>query len=139
MLGRVKDSTAFRSVVRDYARSMVSGALEPYDAGLEIWGRAVREWPSDDGDEVCIALQLLWGALTDWVELRPSETAEAEGEMVRAAREWLVAEGTADAEAQYFDRWIAHAEACSRPHLSRSSQALPAGDPLDANYGHDGR
>lgn len=52
MLGRVKDSTAFRSVVRAYARLMVSGALEPYDAGLEIWGRAGRESPSDDGDDL---------------------------------------------------------------------------------------
>jgi hypothetical protein len=62
--------------------------------------------PVDDGDEACDSLALIWGELTDWVELRPAETGQAETHMITAAREWLTVAGDREAEAQYFDRWL---------------------------------
>lgn len=62
--------------------------------------------PVDDGDEVLYSLALIWGELTDWFELRPAETDQAETHMIAAAREWLTIEGDREGEAQYLDRWL---------------------------------
>ncbi len=52
-------------------------------------------------------LWLIWGALTDWVELRPEGSAQAEATMVRAAEEWLSLPSTeSDARTAYLDRWV---------------------------------
>ncbi|MFF0286838.1 hypothetical protein [Streptomyces sp. NPDC005262] len=111
----MEDSEAFRAAVRAHAAAILNGKASPYDAALEIWGLATREWPRDDGDEACISLHLIWGALTDWVELRPAETDQAETRMITAAREWLTIEGDRDAEARYFDRWIYDVLGYERP------------------------
>jgi hypothetical protein len=50
MFDPVEDSTAFRSVVRDCALAMPGSSVQPYEAGLEIFARAGREWPVADGD-----------------------------------------------------------------------------------------
>jgi hypothetical protein len=102
----MEDSEAFRVAVRAQAAAMLDGDASPYDLALEIWHLAMGEWPGPDGDEACISLHLIWGALTDWVELRPTETDQAEAHMVTAAREWLTIEGDQQAEAEYFDRWV---------------------------------
>lgn len=102
----MEDSADFRAAVRAHAAAMLSGDASPYDAALDIWGLASGEWPEDDGDETCYSLQLIWGALTDWVEVRPAETEQAETNMITAAREWLAIEGDRGAEARYFDRWV---------------------------------
>ncbi|WP_329458081.1 hypothetical protein [Streptomyces sp. NBC_01497] len=102
----MEDSEAFRAAVRAHTAVILNGKSSPYDAALEIWALAGRQWPGDDGDEACVSLQLVWGALTDWVELRPAETDQAETRMVAAAREWLTIEGDREAEVRYFDRWI---------------------------------
>lgn len=102
----MEDSETFRAAVRVQAAAMVNGDASPYDPALEIWRLAMGEWPGRDGDEACISLHLIWGALTDWVELRPAETAQAETHMITAAREWLTVEGDQQAEAGYFDRWV---------------------------------
>lgn len=50
---------------------------------------------------------LIWGALTDWLEMLPEETAQAEDAMLRAASEWLAIEKQdASAREAYFNRWI---------------------------------
>ncbi|WP_330247770.1 hypothetical protein OHA33_37095 [Streptomyces sp. NBC_00562] len=102
----MEDPEAFRAAVRAHAAAMLNDDASPYDPALEIWGLAMREWPGDDGDEACYSLQLIWGALTDWVELRPAETDQAETHMITAAREWLTIEGDRKGEARYFDRWV---------------------------------
>ncbi|MFJ7949822.1 hypothetical protein ACIQ6K_40585 [Streptomyces sp. NPDC096354] len=102
----MEDSEAFRVAVRTQAAAMLDGDASPYDLALEIWRLAMGEWPGLDGDESRISLHLIWGALTDWVELRPTETDQAEAHMATAAREWLTIEGDQQAEAEYFDRWV---------------------------------
>ncbi|MFE2302624.1 hypothetical protein ACFXAW_31065 [Streptomyces sp. NPDC059445] len=102
----MEDAEAFRAAVRAHVATMLNGDDSPYESAWEIWGLAGRTWPGDDGDEACYSLQLIWGALTDWVELRPAEAAQAESHMITAAREWVSIEGDREAEARYFDRWV---------------------------------
>ncbi|MFF8975408.1 hypothetical protein ACF08A_00985 [Streptomyces cellulosae] len=102
----MEDAEVFRVAVRAQAEAMLNGDASPYDLALKIWRLAMGEWPGSDGDEACISLHLIWGALTDWVELRPMETDQAETHMVTAAREWLTVEGDQQTEAEYFDRWV---------------------------------
>ncbi|WP_369254729.1 hypothetical protein [Streptomyces sp. R35] len=116
----MEDLEAFRAAVRAHAAAMLNGNASPYDAALEIWGLACRAWPGDDGDEACYSLQLVWGALTDWVELRSAETDQAEMHMITAAREWLTIEGDREAEARYFDRWVYGVLGYERPAPPRT-------------------
>ncbi|WP_228454162.1 hypothetical protein [Streptomyces alkaliphilus] len=78
----------------------------PYEPALEILGLVSGGLPVDDGDEGLHSLALIWGELTDRVELRPEETEQAEAYMLTAAREWLTAQGDPEAEARYLDRWL---------------------------------
>ena len=53
------------------------------------------------------SMYVLWGELTDWVELKPDEQGRAETEMVRAAREWLALDRRdSKGVARYFDYWL---------------------------------
>jgi hypothetical protein len=85
---------------------MLNGDASPYDPALEILGLASGGLPVDDGDEAGNWLALIWGELTDSVELRPAEVDQAEAQMITAAREWLTVEGDQEAEVRYFDRWL---------------------------------
>ncbi|GAA4605449.1 hypothetical protein BJY16_005397 [Actinoplanes octamycinicus] len=77
-------------------------AADPYDKGVDLWGRSAGA----DG-ELAIDLQLIWGALTDWVERRPAEGEQARAEMRRAAREWLALDRADRAAVErYRDRWV---------------------------------
>jgi hypothetical protein len=58
------------------------------------------------GSDTCHALWLIWGALTDWVENRPTERAAAEEKMSAAAREWLTVEGDEALTEAYCQRWV---------------------------------
>lgn len=49
---------------------------------------------------------LLWGALTDWVEVKPDEESGANGAMRRAAREWLELPRDSGSTREFFDRWL---------------------------------
>ncbi|WP_326754961.1 hypothetical protein OIE73_27900 [Streptomyces hirsutus] len=100
------DSEAFRAAVSARAAVMLDSDTSPYGPALEILGLASGGAPVDNGDEALYSLALIWGELTDWVELRPAETDQAETHMVTAAREWLTVEGDREAEAQYLDRWL---------------------------------
>lgn len=117
----MEDSEPFRAALRAHAAAMLNGDASPYDPALEILGLASRGWPGDDGDEACYSLALIWGALTDWVELRPAETDRAETHMITAAREWLTIEGDREVEAGYFDRWVHNILGYERPAPSRPS------------------
>jgi hypothetical protein len=84
-------------------RAIASHDGSPYRAGLDIWSTAMGHagstewmWPT----------WLLWGALTDWVEVRPEEKDQAEHAMRRAAREWLSLPAHAEPRRAYFDRWL---------------------------------
>jgi hypothetical protein len=86
-------------------RRMLSGQADPYSAGLIIWEIALAQ--SSCSPETLHPLWLIWGALTDWVENRPQERANAEAELLRASREWLAID-TSDPAAKraYLDRWV---------------------------------
>ncbi|MET9881339.1 hypothetical protein ABZZ36_43240 [Actinacidiphila glaucinigra] len=49
---------------------------------------------------------VVWGALTDWIELKPQEEALAKRHMVAAAREWLALDPhDDDAVRRYLTHW----------------------------------
>jgi hypothetical protein len=60
-------------------------------------------------------LWLLWGSLTDWVENKPDEAAEAEEIMRRAATEWLIVADDETRWRAYFDRWLYDEMGYERP------------------------
>lgn len=97
------ESEALRKI-EDQMRRMIDGDAAPYDAGSIIWGTAMSVATSP---ELMHPLWLIWGALTDWVELRPEESAQAEATMVRAAREWLaIPSAESHARTAYLQRWV---------------------------------
>jgi hypothetical protein len=65
--------------------------------------------------EHCKALWLLWGALTDWVEMKPEEIVEAEQTMRRAASEWLEVADEEPRWRDYFEHWLYTEMGYSRP------------------------
>lgn len=99
-------SESFRAAVRARAAAMLDSDTSPYEHALEILGLASGGAPVGNGDEALYSLALIWGELTDRVELRPEETDQAETHMVTAVREWPTVEGDRVAEAQYLDRWL---------------------------------
>ena len=61
------------------------------------------------------ALWALWGGLTDWVEVKPQETAEAENAMVEAAKQWLALSEDQAAREQYYEHWLYEVVGYERP------------------------
>ncbi|WP_330307557.1 MULTISPECIES: hypothetical protein [unclassified Streptomyces] len=77
------------SAYLEHTRHLVHNVIhgdDPYDSALHVMGATLDFFPAYEhaGDVYC-----LWGALTDWVEVKPHEKALAVGHMVTAAREWL--------------------------------------------------
>lgn len=100
----VSTATAFALIER-WMRKMLQGQLEPYDWGSKVWGMAMGK--ASESPDVMWPLWLIWGALTDWVEVRPAEKSAAEQEMLRAAREWLaLPEGDHAARESYLEGWV---------------------------------
>ncbi len=97
------EQAAFLARVNQLAAE-VDEAGDVYAAGLRLWevsGLAV------DAGELAGNLCALWGALTDWTELKPDEADQAEAAMRRAAREWLALDQMDSGAIQrYFDRWL---------------------------------
>ncbi|MEE6270713.1 hypothetical protein V2E29_34420 [Streptomyces diastatochromogenes] len=114
------DSEAFRAAVSARAAAMLDSNSSPYEPALEILGLVSGGLPLDNGDEALESLALIWGELTDWVELRPAETDQAETHMVTAAREWLTVEGDREAEARYLGRWLHEILGFERPVLRQT-------------------
>jgi hypothetical protein len=94
------------AVINARLQAMVAGEAEPYAAGWDVWATAFGLVP--ESPELMGPLWLIWGGLTDRVEVRPEETAQANEAMLRAAREWLALDDECVRTA-YFDRW-AHDE-----------------------------
>jgi len=85
-------------------KGIVSGQSDTYEAGLAIWGRAFSL--AGDSKDLMWPMWLIWGALTDWVEVKPNEATTARESMLRAAREWLSLEQSPSERKDYFDRWL---------------------------------
>jgi hypothetical protein len=91
------------AAIESEMRRMIAGA-KPYECGWNIWGAALSHTKSPD---VMHPLWLIWGALTDWYEMQPSESEQAERAMVRAASEWLALSlDNQEARDAYFQRWV---------------------------------
>ncbi len=105
-------------IVREHAVAIAEEKEKPHAAGRAIWSTAFDgsfcESVAPD-PEHCKALWLLWGALTDWLELKPEESAEAEQAMRRAAREWLQAADDESKWRAYFEHWLYAEMEYSRP------------------------
>jgi hypothetical protein len=92
-----------QEIIRCELRSIVDGSADPYDAGIRVWSAAFER---AERHEEFWALWLLWGALTDWIECKPAETAQAIASMRRASREWLELGEDQPTRREYFDRWL---------------------------------
>ncbi len=91
-------------------RKIVAGEGEPYDAGLRIWRDAFSH--AAKFQDVVWPMWLLWGALTDWVEVKADQKSLAEQAMRRASREWLDLARDPDSVKQYFERWFEELGCC---------------------------
>ena len=85
-------------------RKIVDGEDSAFDSGWRIWGEAFNH--VDKSPDILWPMWLLWGALTDWVEVKPDEVDQANAAMRRAAREWLRLPRDSDSIRQFFDRWL---------------------------------
>lgn len=86
---------------------------DPYEVALEIYGvSALASLEIEPAGFVW----LIWGELTDRMELKPDETEQAAAEMVRSAREGLSLD-LADREAveRYLDYWVHDVCGYARP------------------------
>jgi hypothetical protein len=99
--------------IQDSMRGILSGEEDPYKAGRDIWGRAFTA--ATDSKELMWPLWLLWGALTDWVEVKPDEKDQAYEAMHRASREWLSVAQDTTLHKSYFERWLYEELGCERP------------------------
>ncbi|MBM7490776.1 hypothetical protein JOD64_001998 [Micromonospora luteifusca] len=95
--------SAYLERVRNLAEQVLR-ADDPYDLGLQFMGETIDVISIG---EYAVSMYNLWGALTDWVELKPDEEERAFAEMTRAARDWLALDPR-DSEAvrRYFDYWL---------------------------------
>ena len=60
-------NASVRDRFRALSQAAVDGTLAPYEAGWQMWGLAARNAASTD--EEAWALWLIWGQLTDRIEL----------------------------------------------------------------------
>jgi hypothetical protein len=99
------DSAGALSAIEQEMRAMVAGCAQPYAAGRKIWAIAFTH--AKDYPESMWGLWLVWGALTDWVTMKPHEKERAEQEMLRASREWLALD-LSDPKSRdaYLHRWV---------------------------------
>jgi hypothetical protein len=97
-------SEAYLPLLNDLARSLV-GREHPYVSNWQfaMWSLSMRH--TQDTPEPAWPHWLLWGALTDRVEVHPDELADAEQSMHRAATEWLVIASQPGRWAAFFDHW----------------------------------
>lgn len=109
-----------RRHVETCMRLIVAQRGSAYRAGWRIWGTAMRH--ASVSDNIMWPLWLLWGALTDWVEVKPEETDQAESAMRRAASEWLALPDNSEAQHTYFDKWLYDEMGYERPSQSKPSR-----------------
>jgi hypothetical protein len=107
--------------VRSLCVELVEGGRPPYDVGRDIWGIAfahANEARSLWGHWV------LWGSLTDWVEVEPTSIEQAqwreraggpEKAMRDAAQGWLDVEASQTGRDDYFEHWLYEVIGHQRP------------------------
>lgn len=95
-------------------RGILSGEKDPYEAGRDIHFQAFAA--AAYSKELMWPLWLTWGALTDWVEVRPNERDQAYVAMRRATREWLAVAHDMTLHKPYFERWLYEELGCERPN-----------------------
>jgi hypothetical protein len=103
-----------RRRIETVMRLIVARRGSAYRAGWRIWATAMHYAP--ESTQIMWPLWLLWGALTDWVEVKPEEADQAESAMRRAAHEWLALPDNAEAQRAYFDRWLYDEMGYERPN-----------------------
>jgi len=108
---------SIRALIRAQCHMVLSDVGDPYEAAREMWrvsfGSVSR--PNRTADDDAWAHWLIWGALSDWVEARPSERVDAEAAIRDAAREWIAVEGDPNAEGAFFDRLVYEVCGYARP------------------------
>ncbi|MEV1321216.1 hypothetical protein AB0J14_34660 [Micromonospora arborensis] len=105
MTGPVQDDAevAYLREVTALAKSLIA-AEDPYEVALDIHGVSAH---ASLEVEPAGFVWLIWGDLTDRVELNPDGHEQAAAEMVRAAREWLSLDlANREAMARYLDYWV---------------------------------
>jgi hypothetical protein len=102
-----------RRRIETLMRLIVARRGSAFRAGRRIWATAMHHAP--ESTEIMRPLWLLWGSLTDWVEVKAAETDQAESAMRRAAQEWLALTDNAEAQRAYFDRWLYEEMGYERP------------------------
>jgi hypothetical protein len=90
--------------INEQFQKMISGEIETYEAGRNIWVKALSL--ANDSENTMWAFWLMWGALTDWAEEEGEGILEAEEAMLRAAKEWLELENNEEQREAYFQRWL---------------------------------
>ena len=106
-----------RALIRGQCQMVVMGVRDPYEAAWEMWRLSFGSVPRPYGtaDDAAWAHWLIWGALSDWVEARPSERVDAEAAIRDAARDWLAVEGHPIAQGAFFDRLVYEVCGYARP------------------------
>jgi hypothetical protein len=75
-------------------------ADNPYPVALQAMGAAMSR-----GSDLLGGVYLIWGSLTDRVELHPEDTDKYHKLMRQAAEEWLDLEDD-DARREWIDHWV---------------------------------
>ncbi|SBT40904.1 hypothetical protein [Micromonospora auratinigra] len=103
MTGPDDAEVAYLRQVTALARDLVA-ADDPYEPALEISGVSAQ---ASLEVEPAGYVWLIWGDLTDRMELRPDEDEQSAAEMLRAARAWLALDLTDRAAvAGYLEHWV---------------------------------
>ena len=101
--------------VEHIMHQMLAGRIEPRAGSRMIWEIAFTHTP--DSPDPMWGLWLMWGALTDWLLVKPEEEPSAKRAMLRASREWLaLPRGDKEARDAYLDRWVHGELGISRKH-----------------------
>lgn len=94
------------ATIRAHAEDLMAARTQPYDAGWAMWSAALCGVERSTDGEHCHALWLLWGGLTDWVEIKPEDIGAAERAMRRAAHDWLTVADDESRWRSFFEHWL---------------------------------
>ena len=93
-----------RQEIKRLIAAVAGSQVNTYDRASEVWTYSMGA--TTGSDWIYHPLWLLWGVLTDWVEVKPEETDEAEATMREAAQAFLPIAADDDALEHYFDQWL---------------------------------
>lgn len=87
----------------DGLMAQIVDADNPYPIGLKAMGAAIPTATSDS--DLLAGVYLIWGSLTDGVELHPEDSAKYLKRMRQAGEEWLDLKDD-DARRHWIDHWV---------------------------------